>query len=103
MYIGALYSKSVTKTAAIASFVIGSLTSLFWMTFFHTKESSALKICKFIFGKDTLATNPVMATLDPIVVALPISFLVILVVSMMTKKTEEKHLKKCFDGIKGGK
>jgi SSS family solute:Na+ symporter len=103
MYIGALYSKSVTKTAAIASFAIGSLTSLFWMTFFHTKESSALKICKFIFGKDTLATNPVMATLDPIVVALPISFLVILVVSMMTKKTEEKHLKKCFDGIKGGK
>ena len=102
MYIGALYSKSVTRTAAISSFVIGSLTSLFWMTFFHTKESAALKICKFIFGKDTLATNPVLATLDPIVVGLPVSFIVIVIVSMMTKKTEEKHLKKCFEGIKGG-
>ena len=111
MYIGALYSKTVTKTAAIASFLIGSLTSLFWMTFFHTKESAALKICKFIFNKDTLAANPVIATLDPIVVALPGSFIVIVVVSLMTKKTEEKHLKKCFEGIeklaaktaKGGK
>jgi len=102
MYIGALYSKLVTKTAAIASFLIGSLTSLFWMTFFHTKESAALKICKFIFNKDTLATSPVMATLDPIVVALPVSFLVIIVVSFITKKTEEKHLEKCFEGIKGG-
>ncbi|MEI6846180.1 MAG: hypothetical protein WCK36_03940, partial [Candidatus Firestonebacteria bacterium] len=103
MYIGALYFKGVTKTAAISSFVIGSLTSLFWMTFFHTKESAALKICKFIFNKDTLATTKVLETLDPIVVALPVSFLVIIIVSLMTKKTEEKHLNKCFEGIKGGK
>ena len=99
MYIGALYSKTVTKTAAIASFLIGSLTSLFWMTFFHTKESAALKICKFIFNKDTLATSPVIATLDPIVVGLPVSFIVIILVSLMTKKTDEKHLAKCFEGI----
>jgi len=100
MYIGALYSKMVTRTAAISSFIIGSLTSLFWMAFFHTKESAALKICKFIFNKDTLATTPVLATLDPIVVALPVSFLVIIVVSLLTRKTGDKHLLKCFDGIK---
>jgi len=100
MYFGALYFKRMTKAAAISGFFSGLLTSLFWLTFVHAKESVPLGICKKLFGVQTLAGASKWALLDPIVVALPVSIIVTLVVMFCTKKPETVQIDKCFEGIK---
>lgn len=99
MYFGALYTKGITKAGALSGFFAGALSSLLWMTFVHSKESVPIGLCKLIFKVDTLAGASKWAFLDPLIIALPISIIVTLAVSMMTKPPSEEHLKKCFDGI----
>ncbi len=95
IYIGALFWKRITREGAIASLVIGSLSSLFWLTFVHAKEAVPLKICQAIFGKATLLSGT-WTLVDPILVATPLAFLVAVVVSLATKPMPEKFLDKCY-------
>ncbi len=97
-YIGALFWKGMTKTGAIASMLTGFLGTAFWLLFIHQKESAALGLCQWIFKKPTLAVFP-WTVVDPVVVILPLSFLVAVVVSLLTKKTESAHLDFCFKHI----
>jgi SSS family solute:Na+ symporter len=99
MYFGALYSKSITKTAAISGFLTGTIVSFFWLIFVHSKESAPLKLCKFIFGTETLAGTSNWQYVDALIIALPASIIVTIVVSFFTKEADKNHLKKCFDGI----
>jgi len=57
-------------------------------------------ICKLLFGADSLAKSPVLQNVDPIIVALPISIIFTVVVSLFTKPPSEKFLNKVFKGIK---
>lgn len=102
MYIGALYFKNMPKIAAIGGLVSGTVSSLLWMMFVHTKESSVLKVCSLIFGKDTLApAGSKLGFVDPLLISLTISILVTVVLSIVNKekKLEEQHIDVCFRGI----
>jgi SSS family solute:Na+ symporter len=45
MYVGALWSRGITKAGAIAGLLSGSLSSLFWLFFIQEKTSTAMLLC----------------------------------------------------------
>lgn len=95
MYAGAIFWKRMTKEGAIASLLVGTFSSLFWLTFVHAKEATALGISQAIFGQATLLTGT-WTLVDPILVATPLSVFVAIIVSLLTKPASEEHIKKCF-------
>lgn len=100
-FVGGLFWKRMTKTGAISSMVIGSAVSLFWLVFIKDKEARALGICEALFDKHSLLLEKAnWSVVDPIMIALPISIIVAIVVSLITKKTSDEHLAKCFKGPK---
>ncbi len=101
MYVGGLYTTRITKHAAIWGGLVGFLVSLFWLVFVHKSEASALLICNAIFGRphlfgDTRTGFILWAEVDALVVALPLSTLVTIVLSFVTKPFSPEHLKRCF-------
>lgn len=100
MYGCALFWKRATKEGAIAGLVVGTFTSLFWLVFVHQKEAAALGIAKMLIGRDVLITSMPWPVVDPIVVALPLAFIVTIVVSLATKPPSKEHIEECFKGIK---
>ncbi len=99
MYIGSLYSKKITKTAAIAGFWAGSGVTLFWLLFIHIKESKPLLLCNAVFGKDSLAAGTLWTVVDALVIALPISVIVTLIANFFGKPLPEEHINECFKEI----
>lgn len=100
MYFAALFSKKISKVAAISGMLSGFSASMLWMLFFHSKESTVLKVCELIFKKPMLVTEGVLQFVDPIIIALSLSILVTVIVAAATKsKYEEKHIEACFRGI----
>lgn len=102
MYFGGLYFKKLTKVAAISSMMSGFCSSLLWMMFVHSKESVVLKICQAMFGKATLSPEgSMMQFVDPLVISLSLSIIVLIVVQLLTKsKNDEEHIALSFKGIK---
>lgn len=100
MYTLGLFWRRTTTQGAIAGLIVGTLTCVFWMVFVHKSEATALGISKFILGRDMLITQMPWPVVDPIVIALPLAFLVTVIVSLATKPMEDKHLDECFHGIK---
>jgi SSS family solute:Na+ symporter len=100
MYTSALYWKGATKEGAIAGLITGTLVTVFWYLFIHKAEAVPLGICKMLFGQDVLIASMPWPVVDPILVALPLAALVTVAVSLMTKRPNNKHLEKCFQGIK---
>jgi len=99
MYFGALFSKKISKVAAITGMLSGFTVSMLWMMFVHTKESAVLKVSELLFGKVAIVEG-MINVVDPIIVSLATSIIVTLVVSALTKhKYEEKHIEACFRGI----
>lgn len=99
VYFGALYVKRISREAALACFWSGLGTSVFWLFFVHIKESKPLGICKALFGNDSLFSNPQIQNINPIIIALPISILVTVIVSLFTKAPDAKLIEKSFNGI----
>ncbi len=97
-YVGALYWRRMTRAGAIASMLVGSLGSLFWLTFVQEKSAVGLGLCKLLFNKDFLWGLP-WSGLDAQVVALPLAALTAIVVSLMTTPPRAEHLDHCFKGI----
>jgi SSS family solute:Na+ symporter len=97
-YLFALYWKGGTKTGAKASIICGLFLSLLWMLFFHEYESKAIGLCRWIFECDSLAGLP-WNMIDPQVIALPVSFLVFLFVSLFTSPVKEETVRKAFKHI----
>ena len=95
-YIGALYFKGITKAGAISGIVTGFVVSLFWLLFVHIINSAKVGLVVALFGKPSLLVGSKWAFVDPILIALPISALVTIIVSLFTKKYEDEHLNKCF-------
>ena len=85
-YFCALYWKKATRKAALASLWVGTLSSVFALTFLHRKEAEALGVCKAIFGRDVLIDVYPFDLIDPILFAFPLSVLTIIVVSLLSSR-----------------
>jgi len=99
MYAFALFWKGCTKAGAISGLVIGTIISLFWLIFEYTKSAEALGIAKAITGHAVLITSSPWPTVDSIVIALPIAFVVTIVVSLLTKPPSKEHIEASFQGV----
>ncbi|NYB51928.1 MAG: sodium:solute symporter family protein [Methanobacteriaceae archaeon] len=99
MYVFALFWKGCTKAGAISGLVVGTIISLFWLVFEYKKSAEALGIAKAITGSAMVIPGMPWPTVDPIVIALPIAFVVTIVVSLLTKKPSKEHMEKCFQGV----
>jgi len=88
------------------SMIGGLCLSFFWMIFFHHQESAALGICQILFGRANLVADFPSTSwiwklqyVDPLVIALPVSFALCVGVSRITQKMPKAHLKRCFTYI----
>jgi SSS family solute:Na+ symporter len=95
-FVGGLFWRRVSRIGAISSMITGLIVSSFWLLFVHFKEAKALGVCKALFGTNSLVGGKV-AFIDALVIALPLSAIVLIVVSLMSKPTSDEHLKKCFE------
>jgi len=96
-YFAALYWKRATRIGVWASVVTGSAVSIFGLTFMHISESKALGICKLVTGKDVLFSQFPWPFVDTLCYALPLSAVVLVVVSLCTAAPDKEHINKCFD------
>jgi SSS family solute:Na+ symporter len=94
-FIGGLFWKRVTRVGAISSMLTGLLVSSFWLLFVHFKEAKSLGVCKAIFGTNSLLSGKIIFV-DALIIALPLSTIVLVIVSLMSKPSSKEHLKACF-------
>ncbi len=105
MYVGGLWTRGITKTAAIAGMLSGALACFLWMLLVHETTAKALLFCKAVFGRTSLAVGEggplsfgpfIWAYVDPLIIGLPLAIVVTIVVSLFTKKLDESHLELCL-------
>ena len=101
-FVGALYWKRMTRAGAVWSTVVGFVITAFWLLLVKTQEASAIGLVQKLTGGKTsiLAGKPNWDWVDPIVVALPISIVVAIVVSLLTQPPSKEHLDKCFQDVR---
>ncbi|MDX9714448.1 MAG: sodium:solute symporter family protein [Dissulfurispiraceae bacterium] len=90
-FVSALFWKSATKAGVITGMLSGFFSWGLWVLFFHEKESAALGLVKAVFGKASLVSGTTWAVVDPIIIALPISAIVTVAVSLSTKSYEANN------------
>ena len=94
-FIFGLFSKRITKAAAISSMVVGFLVSSFWLLFCHFKEAKSLGVAKALFGVNSILGHSKWAFVDALVIALPLSTITLLIVTALTKP-DENIIKRAF-------
>ena len=99
-YLGACYWKRSTREGAIAGIVSGTVASLFWLVFVFKKTATSLGICQFLTGKPILISTMPWPSIDALIIAVPISAIIFIVVSLLTKPLDDETLEKSFKGIK---
>jgi SSS family solute:Na+ symporter len=97
-YIGGLFSRRITRAGALASMTVGLGASLFWLLFIKAKEAGAIGLVqRFTDGKSSLLEDVLnWPSVDPIMIALPLSILTAIVVSAFTQAPDRDHLARCF-------
>ena len=97
-YIGGLFWRRATRTGALASMLVGMGVSVFWLLLVKSKEATAIGLVQMVTGGKTslLADYPNWPMVDPIVIALPLAILTLVVVSLVTKPVDPRHLDVCF-------
>ncbi len=96
VYFAALYWRGATRAGVWASVIVGALVSTFGLMFMHRAEAAPLGLCRMLFGKTELFGVDPWPFIDPLVYALPLSALVLWLVSLMTKKLDPAHVARCF-------
>lgn len=97
-FIGGLYFKRMTKPAVIASMAVGFIATAFWLLLVKEAEAGAIGLVRSIAdGRNSILANyPNWPVVDPLLVALPLSALTAIVVSLFTRPPEKSHLERCF-------
>ncbi|MGD8563553.1 MAG: sodium:solute symporter family protein, partial [Desulfarculaceae bacterium] len=102
-YFLGLYWKGMTKAGAIVSVVGGFCVSFWCLLFVNAQNAAAVGLCKSMYGVNSLAQLAAPGSgwwhfqfVDPNIIALPISFILALVVSLATPKMDSEHLKICW-------
>jgi SSS family solute:Na+ symporter len=99
VYLCALFWKRINRQGAIAGIISGISVSLFWLLFVFKKTAVGLGICQFLTGQSTLITTMPWGVVDGILIAVPISFICTVAVTLLTKPMEKEHVDKCYEGI----
>lgn len=99
VFLGALYWKGITAKGAIAGIVSGTFVSLFWLLFVFAKTAKGLGLCKAIFGCATLLSAMPWPYIDVMLIAVPVSAIFTLVVSLLTKPPAQEVIDKAFENI----
>ncbi len=96
-FLGGLYWKRMTQAGAIWSMFVGFIVTTLWLVFIKDKEASTIGLCSKLFGKTSLLLDkPNWSEVDPLIIALPISILVAVIVSLITPPPSQEHIKNCF-------
>ena len=97
-FIGGLYWKRMTRSGAIASMIVGIGVTLFWVIFIKREEAGAIGLVRLItHGPNSLLNNhPNWPMVDPLLIALPLSALTAVVVSLLTRAPRQSHVARCF-------
>jgi SSS family solute:Na+ symporter len=82
-----IYAKAPSTKAALYSMVTGAVAWFVWTAFVHSAEAKPLGLCQALFGKVTLLGAPWTAV-DPIVIALPVSIVVMAVMQWQAGKAQ---------------
>ncbi|MBO7269933.1 MAG: sodium:solute symporter family protein, partial [Bacteroidales bacterium] len=90
-YFAMLYWKKVTRQGALWSIVSGFISCLFCIVFLHQKEAVALGWCQAIFHKAVLIEAHPFPLIDPLLFSLPLSALVLVLVSLATYEKEARQ------------
>ncbi|MDF2568830.1 MAG: opuE 1 [Sporomusa sp.] len=88
MYTAALYWPRITPAGAISSMVTATMVYLGLVLLVHEKEAAIFGVCNKIFGVKTLGVIP-WTYIDPLVIALPLSAIVLVAVSLVTQPAAE--------------
>ena len=97
-FVGGLFFKRVTKAGALASMAVGFIVTAFWLVFVKAAEADAIGLVYRFTDKQSsiLWKWPNWPNVDPLVVALPLSILTMIIVSLLTKPPQADHVKRCF-------
>ncbi len=99
MYVCALFWKRATKEGAISGLVVGTVFTAFSYIFINMKSAQALGICHALTGKVVLITTMPWPTVDPLVIGVPLAFILTIVVSLLTKPPSKELMDKCFRDV----
>jgi SSS family solute:Na+ symporter len=91
-FIGGLFFKGITRAAAIASMLVGATATMLWLVFVKAPECTVIGVVK----RSVLADYPNWPQVESLLVALPLSALTVVVVSLVTRPPDPEHLAKCF-------
>jgi solute:Na+ symporter, SSS family len=96
--VGGLFFKGMTKTAAIASAVAGFGVSAFWVALVKWREATDIGLVQKLTDNkpSILMDHQSWPSVDSILIALPVSIIVAIVVSLFTQPSSPQHLEKCF-------
>lgn len=90
--VGALYWKKATRAGAIASIISGFAVSLFWLLLVHSNTVKKL-------GSESILKGSTWAHVDPILIGLPLSALVFIGVSLVTRPLPQEHVDHCYESF----
>jgi len=91
-FIGGLFFRRMTKAGAIASMIVGAVVTVFWLAYVKMPECTVIGLVK----KSILADAPNWPYVDSLLIALPLSTITALVVSLLTRPPDAAHLARCF-------
>ncbi len=102
---GGLFLRRITKAGAIASMIVGFIVTAFWILLVKEAEAGSIGLVRYltpdvgggIHPNSILFRHPNWPVMDPMFVALPLSILAAIVVSMFTRPPTEAHLSRCFE------
>jgi SSS family solute:Na+ symporter len=100
-FVGGLFSRRMSRSAAIWSIVAGFTANTFWMLFVNAKTAAGVGICMALTGKPILLPTTWSATwaaVDPLFIGLPISATVLLVILAFGKPMDPEYANYVFGG-----
>jgi SSS family solute:Na+ symporter len=94
-YVGGLFTRRITRAGATVGVATGFAVALLWLTFAHATNAERLLVSSMLFGRASLVPFP-WSAIDPLVVALPVSLVSTVVVSLVTRPPDTPHLDRCL-------
>ena len=99
MYVCALFWKRTTKEGAISGLIVGTVYTAFSYFFINQKAAAALGVSKALIGKVILVSTMPWPTVDPLIIGVPLAFIITILVSLLTKPPRKELMEQAFKGM----